>query len=142
MPPLPLTIPFSDRPLPSSKFFFTLSLELDGTFLASAGSQIPQELKKINEQYALDFNCSSLYQLEEETLEKDLNDSLENGDLYKFDFNYYSDFNVETGILMKNEFGYFALIGKETHIPWIDKGEAMGECFETPEVEEIDFEML
>jgi hypothetical protein len=103
---------------------------------------ISQELKKINEQYVLDFNCSSLYQLKEETLEKDLDDSLKNGDFYKFDFNYYSDFNVETGILMKNELGYFALIGKEIEIPWIDKGENIGECFETPELEEIDFEML
>ena len=103
---------------------------------------VSQELKKTNEQYALDFNCSSLYRLEEEALEKDLNDSLEHGDLYKFDFNYYSDFNVETGILMKNELGYFTLIGKEAHIPWIDKGEVMKESFETSEVEEIDFEML
>ena len=103
---------------------------------------VSQELEKINEEYALDFNCSSLYRLEEETLEKDLGDSLENGDLYKFDFNYYSDFNVETAILMKNKLGYFALIGKEIHILWIDKGESIGECFETPELEEIDFEML
>ena len=28
-----------EKPLPSSKFFFTLSLTLAGTFLASAGSQ-------------------------------------------------------------------------------------------------------
>ena len=103
---------------------------------------ISQKLEEMSEQDALNFNCSSLYHLEGETIDKSLSKSLEKGDIYKFDFNYYSDFNLETGILIKNDYGYFSLIGNETKVSWIDKEEVHHECFETPEVDEIDFEML
>lgn len=103
---------------------------------------ISQKLEKIDEEYILDFECTSLYRLDEENVEDDLNKSLENEDYYKFNFNYYSDFNIETGILLKNKKGFFALIGKELSTTWIDKEEIIEEHFETPETEEIDFEML
>ena len=101
-----------------------------------------QKLQVIDEQYILDFDCSSLYHLEEEVIEKDLQISLDGGDIYSFDFNYYSDFNVEKAILLKNEKGYFALIGKETSHSWSAKEENLAEHFETPEDLDIDFEML
>ncbi len=103
---------------------------------------VPQKLHVINEEYILDFDCSSLYYLEEEVIEKDLQTSLNNGDIYNFDFNYYSDFNVEKGILLKNEKGYFALVGKETSHSWSTKEENLSEHFESPEDLDIDFEML
>ena len=119
-------------------------LDLDGKTIERISStlDVPQDLQQTDEQYVLDCRCASLYHLKEEVLEKDLQASLENGDLYRFDFNYYSDFRVETGILLKNDLGYFALIGKETSVSWTDKGEALSECFETPEDGDIDFEML
>ena len=102
----------------------------------------PQKLQVIDDEYILDFDCSSLYHLEEEIIEKDLKISLDEGDIYSFDFNYYSDFNVEKGILLKNEIGYFALIGKKTSHSWTAKGENLAEHFEVPEDLDIDFEML
>ena len=103
---------------------------------------VPQKLHVINEEYILDFDCSSLYYLEEEVIEKDLQTSLNNGDIYNFDFNYYSDFNVEKGIILKNEKGYFALVGKETSHSWSTKEENLAEHFESSEDLDIDFEML
>lgn len=103
---------------------------------------VPQKLHVINEEYILDFDCSSLYYLEEEVIEKDLQISLNNGDIYNFDFNYYSDFNVEKGILLKNKKGCFALVGKETSHSWSTKEENLAEHFESPEDLDIDFEML
>ena len=47
LPPPKPTIPPSVTPLPSSRFFLTLSSALGETFLASAGSQIPQEFKRL-----------------------------------------------------------------------------------------------
>lgn len=103
---------------------------------------VPQKLHVINEEYILDFDCSSLYYLEEEVIEKDLQTSLNNGDIYNFDFNYYSDFNIEKGIILKNEKGYFALVGKETSHSWSNKEENLAEHFESSEDLDIDFEML
>jgi len=119
-------------------------LDNDGNILERFQStlNVSQELEKIDENDILDFNCSSLYKLEEEDMDQSLKKSLEKGDIYKFDFNYYSDFNLEMGILLMNEYGFFALIGNDTKVPWIDKEETHHEFFETPEVDEIDFEML
>ena len=62
--------------------------------------------------------------------------------MYNFEFINYSDFNVEKGILLKNDKGYFELIGKETSNSWSAKEENLAEHFDTPEDLDIDFEML
>ncbi len=103
---------------------------------------VPQVVIKTNENYLLDFDCSSLYNLQPDILESDFQEKLNNGDIFNFDFNYYEDFNVEKGVIFKNDSGYFALIGKEVFNSWIEKSENISEGFETPEDIDIDFEML
>ena len=103
---------------------------------------IPQVVNKTNENYLLDFDCSSLYNLKPDILESDFQEKLDNGDIFSFNFNYYEDFNVEKGVIIKNDNGYFAIIGKEIFHSWIEKSENISEGFETPDDIDIDFEML
>lgn len=103
---------------------------------------IPQVVNKTNENYLLDFDCSSLYNLKPDILESDFQEKLDNGDIFNFNFNYYEDFNVEKGVIFKNDNGYFAIIGKEIFHSWIEKSENISEGFETPDDIDIDFEML
>ena len=104
---------------------------------------VAQNLQKISENDLLDFDCSSYYALSEESLDPDLAKALESGDIFEFGFNYYADFQLETGILLKNEFGYVALIGLKTQPDWIENTNISGEKFESPdEDDEIDFGML
>jgi len=66
----------------------------------------------------LDLRVATIYSLETEQLAPDLAESLKRGDIYKFAFNYRDDYRAETGILLSNDEGYFALIGLPTAYMW------------------------
>ena len=121
-----------------------IGIDNDGNKISRLPSTInvPQDVSKKNESYLLDFDCSSLYNLQPDKLESEFQENLDNGDIFNFDFNYYEDFNVEKGIILKNDKGYFALIGKEIFNSWIEKSENTSENFETLDDIDIDFEML
>jgi hypothetical protein len=72
----------------------------------------------IDESEVLDLRVSTIYALEAESLAPDLAESLGRGDIYKFAFNYRDDYRAETGVLLSNDEGYFALIGLPTVYMW------------------------
>ena len=72
-----------------------------------------------------------------------LTEALGAGRLFRFDFNARADYNMETGILVGNDQGIFAIIGNTMQVPWCE--------LEKPAVEldddesddgELDFEMF
>jgi len=65
------------------------------------------------------------------------------GEVFSFPFNYYADFKLEDGILLKGEKDYFALIGRKTTCNWVgEKSDNLPEEVEEFEDNDLDFEMM
>ena len=76
-------------------------------------------------------------------LDKDLKSKLDKGEIFSFPFNYYSDFKLEDGIILKGEKDYFALIGRKTTCNWVgEHSEDLPEEIEEFEDNDLDFEMM
>lgn len=71
------------------------------------------ELSEVTPQEALSISFSNTYLLEAEEFSSKLKEALDSGKIFSFPFNVRDDYNVETGILIGNESGYFALIGNK-----------------------------
>ena len=92
---------------------------------------------------ALNLKVNSVYHLEPKDFDKDLKSKLDKGDVFSFPFNYYSDFKLEDGILLKGEKDYFALIGRKTICNWVgEHSEDLPEEVEEFEDNDLDFEMM
>ena len=69
--------------------------------------------------------------------------ALDEGQLFYFNFNYFSDFKLEDAILLKGDKDYFALIGRKTTCHWIgETTEDLPEEVEEFEDNDLDFEMM
>jgi hypothetical protein len=86
----------------------------DGTqpnlYPSTVGENVDAE--KISSIEALNLRFDTTYSLEAEDLPSGLKGELDAGSIFKFPFNPRADYQVETGILVANENGYFALIGE------------------------------
>ena len=92
---------------------------------------------------ALNLKVNSVYHLEPKDFDKDLKSKLDKGDVFSFPFNYYADFKLEDGILLKGEKDYFALIGRKTNCNWVgEHSEDLPEEVEEFEDNDLDFEMM
>jgi len=69
------------------------------------------ELKEISASEALSITFSNTYALEAEEISPKIKEALEAGKIFSFDFNVKDDYNMETGVLVANDAGFFALIG-------------------------------
>ena len=68
--------------------------------------------EKVSAIEALSLRFDTTYSLEAEDLPAGLKKELDEGSVFRFPFNPRSDYEMETGILVGNENGYFALIGQ------------------------------
>ena len=59
---------------------------------------------------ALNLTVNTVYHLEPKDFDKDLKSKLDKGEIFRFPFNYYSDFKLADGIILKGEKDYFAFI--------------------------------
>jgi hypothetical protein len=69
------------------------------------------ELKEISATEALSISFSNTYSLEAEEISSKIKEALDLGKIFSFDFNVKDDYNLETGVLVANDAGIFALIG-------------------------------
>lgn len=91
----------------------------------------------------LDLRVDSIYQLESEQLGEKLAASLAAGEIYGFTFNYRDDYSAESGVLLSNENGYFALIGKPVEWEWSTLATVADlPASDIDADEELDFEMF
>lgn len=91
----------------------------------------------------LDLRVDSIYQLESEQLGDKLAASLAAGEIYGFSFNYRDDYSAESGVLLSNENGYFALIGKPVEWEWSTLATVADlPVSDVDADEELDFEMF
>jgi hypothetical protein len=91
----------------------------------------------------LDLRVDSIYQLESEQLGDKLAKSLAAGEIYGFSFNYRDDYSAESGVLLSNENGFFALIGKPVEWEWSSLTTVADlPASDVDADEELDFEMF
>ena len=101
------------------------------------------QLESASEEDALNLKVNSVYHLEPKNFDKDLKSKLDKGEIFSFPFNYYSDFKLEDGIILKGEKDYFALIGRKTMCNWIgEHSDELPEEVEEFEDNDLDFEMM
>jgi hypothetical protein len=91
----------------------------------------------------LDLRVDSIYLLEAAQLGDKLSKSLAAGEIYGFSFNYRDDYSAESGVLLGNENGFFALIGKPVEWEWSSLGAVADlPASDADADEELDFEMF
>ena len=108
---------------------------------STLGKDVKLESTSVEE--ALNLKVNSVYHLEPKNFDKDLKSKLDKGEVFSFPFNYYSDFKLEDGIILKSEKNYFALIGRKTTCHWIgEHSDELPEEVEEFEDNDLDFEMM
>ena len=101
------------------------------------------DLNSITTDDALNLKVNSVYHLEPKEFDKNLKSKLDKGEIFSFPFNYYADFKLEDGIILKSEKEYFALIGRKTSCHWVgENSDDLPEDVEEFEDNDLDFEMM
>lgn len=122
------------------------AINFDGTkpelFPATVGENVAAE--KISAVDALSLRFDTTYSLEPEELPSGLKKELDSGSIFKFPFNPRADYQVETGILVGNENGYFALIGQEVEYQYSALSSVVSVVDEAASdaSDDLDFEMF
>jgi hypothetical protein len=93
---------------------------LDGVVVEKNDSTlgVPQQLEAVEPSVLLDCRIQSTYLLDEQNIDEALAKALDEGQLFRFCFNYRADYHAETGFLLKNPEGYFALVGIPAESTW------------------------
>lgn len=104
-----------------------------------------QVAKEVTPTELLNLRVLSIYALEAQNIDSALQKGLDEGKIYSFPFNYSADFHVESGFIISNSHGMFAIIGIPTEPQWLGH-----EVVQAPVVEvedewdddDLDFEMF
>jgi len=91
-----------------------------------------------------DLSVQSIYSLEPIEIADKTKSLFDSGNVFRFAFNYRADYHKETGYILKNKEGYFALIGIPSSSEWLELEQIVKEDFDEnlTEQEDIDFEMF
>lgn len=93
----------------------------DGKALPKVPSTIdvPQDLDgPVNPHDVLNLRLETIYVLTADAVSESLMQRLTAGDIYRFSFNFREDYRAETGYLVANDAGTFALIGVPVEYAW------------------------
>ena len=96
----------------------------------------------LNPKELLDMNVTTVYSLLPDQISEDLESSLDKGEIWKFSFNFRADYRMETGVILKNDAGYFAIIGIPNLINMLSHNAPLPEDDGDDEENELDFEMF
>ena len=109
---------------------------------ATIGEEV--EAKLISPVEALNLKFNTTYSLEPESISDELKKELDSGAILSFPFNPRADYNIETGILVSNENGYFALIGNPVEYQYasLDSLVSVAEEVASDSSDDLDFEMF
>jgi hypothetical protein len=111
-------------------------------FPATVGEEVvATELSPID---ALNIRFETTYALEAETLSEGIKKELDSGVILTFPFNPRADYEVETGILVGNDNGYFALIGQKAEYEFVGLASVVSVTEEanSDTSDDLDFEMF
>jgi hypothetical protein len=90
----------------------------------------------------LDLAVQAVYVLDSTELDSTLEKAVKSGAIYRFPFNYRTDYHASTAYLVANEEGWFAVVGDATYPTFCGLEEPAVESFETEEGLDLDFEMF
>jgi len=79
---------------------------------------VAQALTPVGAEFLLDLQVATTYALNPEQISDGLAAALKAGTIYSFPFNFRADYHAETGVLLANDAGYWALIGVATSPEW------------------------
>ncbi len=107
---------------------------------------VPQQLEgPLDATEVLDLSITSVYSLEAEEVGEALSVRLAAGDIFRFRFAYRTGYNLEVGILLGNEGGAYALIGRPQPTEWNELEQIVQPLLEDDEddlEDDLDFEMF
>jgi hypothetical protein len=118
----------------------------DGTtpelFPATIGEVV--EATQLSPVEALNLRFGTTYALEPEVLSAGIKKELDSGVVLTFPFNPRADYEVETGVLVGNENGYFALIGQKNQYEFVGLASVVSVAEEanSDTSDDLDFEMF
>jgi hypothetical protein len=118
----------------------------DGTtpelFPATIGEVV--EATQLSPVEALNLRFGTTYALEPEVLSEGIKKELDSGVVLTFPFNPRADYEVETGVLVGNENGYFALIGQKNQYEFVGLASVVSVAEEanSDASDDLDFEMF
>jgi len=90
----------------------------------------------------LDLSVTTVYSILPDEISKDLENSLDSGEIWKCNFNFRADYRMETCFILKNDTGYFAIVGIPNHINMLSPNALPPEDEDADEDDELDFEMF
>jgi hypothetical protein len=122
-----------------------VGIATDGKIIEQIPSTLgsPQDLEgPVDASEILGLDVESLYYLEPIEDCSELIFKLQSGEIYRFSINYVAGLEMETGFLISNVEGCFAIVGKPAQISWIESA-ALFESIEAVEdVDDLDFESM
>lgn len=122
------------------------AISADGTELPLKPSTvgIDVDLVEIDAEKALSLSVSNIYLLEPQELPDKIKSALDEGKIFSFPFNVRDDYNIEDGVLVGNETGFFALIGDWTSYQFSSLENFASVMDEATDVtsDDLDFEMF
>jgi len=102
----------------------------------------PQKIEPMSVDDLLSLEVTSVYALTPSSLDSKLETALSQNQCFQFPFNYYADYNLETGVLIKSGENIFALIGNLCPSDWVEENTQPSIIEEIQEEEELDFQMF
>lgn len=90
----------------------------------------------------LDLSLTAVYRIAPEQLDDALAASLAAGELWRFPFNYRPDYRSETGYLVQNADGIFALVGVPAPAEFLEPQAPPPVAGDDDEDDDLDFEMM
>ena len=122
------------------------ALNVDGSVPELLPATVGEEVNatEIDPREALEMRFTTTYSLEPETLPEGMKKALDNGVILSFPFNPKADYHMETGILVSNDNGYFALIGEKVEYEFVKLASvvAVSEEAVSADSDDLDFEMF
>jgi hypothetical protein len=111
-------------------------------FPATIGEVV--EATQLSPVEALNLKFGTTYALEPEVLSEGIKKELDSGVVLTFPFNPRADYEVETGVLVGNENGYFALIGQKNQYEFVGLASVVSVAEEanSDTSDDLDFEMF
>ena len=123
-----------------------VAISEDGEVLEKIESTlgVESEMTEATPEELLDLKVSSIYMLDPEEISDGFKDLLSDGSLFRFTFNYRTDYHAETAFLVCNDQGWFAIIGNPVETKWLSLDQIVDETIEEDDEDDgdLDFEMF
>ena len=122
-----------------------VGLDTDGNAVEKQPSTlgVAQALSEVEPEALLDAAVTTVYMLDPDEIDGDLQTKLDEGAIFRFAFNMRADYHLETAYLLSNDNGTFVLLGDTYDVPWCAlDAPVMPIDDDEDDDDELDFEMF